>query len=282
MKVGTPKRQASQSPEEKPPSKVKTAKTSEMSFTPEQLLQMRDVMASLMDERIAPLTRLVQMTKNSVEELKRENTALKTQLDGFRERCELLEKQHNKTINRLQERNLIVALKEDKEKTAEENVKEVFKILGIDTKQVLGSRIIGGRNGKRTIIAELNSKEAVMECLKNGIKLKGSDIFIRKDLSIMDRATSRAAAALKKDLITEKLATNIKFMSGGIRTEQNRIVVELCWSEQEMKDGINRLETAFPGAMLNNLKSVLRLERNPNFITMRVLPIEMKSIERQI
>lgn len=127
--------------------------------------------------------------------LKQEMETLKAEKDYDRRRIAVLEDQFK--------RNNLIFKGLPSNKSAVDEIKKVCnEILEIpDTKILKSAKKLTERNGKATVLAELDSEQSVYAVLGNTNKLRGTEVYIEKDLNPEKQKDKRAMLSLKKDVL---------------------------------------------------------------------------------
>jgi len=108
----------------------------------------------------------------------------------------------------------------------EKNYKLAVKSLIEENLQLKGSRVsdvrkLHERDGKMMVLVECESQEEAENILKNGHKLRGSQVFLDKDLTLEKQANKMALLELKKFLLAIRRETKVKVQNDSINVDGN-------------------------------------------------------------
>jgi len=92
--------------------------------------------------------------------------------------------------------------------------------------QLKGSRVsdvrkLKERDGKMMVLVECESQGEAESILKNGHKLRGSQVFLDKDLTVEKQANKMALLELNKFLLVIRNETKVKLQNDGINVDGN-------------------------------------------------------------
>jgi len=108
----------------------------------------------------------------------------------------------------------------------EKNYKLAVKSLIEENLQLKGSRVsdvrkLHERDGKMMVLVECESQEEAENILKNGHKLRGSQVFLDKDLTLEKQANKMALLELKMFLLATRRETKVKVQNDSINVDGN-------------------------------------------------------------
>lgn len=241
------KRQASLSPEQKQTPRTRK----EMALTEASFQRM-------MKEMLTPIEAKLDSSLSRMEQLHIENKELKLEVQTLKSRCELMEKTQQRMESRARERILMIDSPKAQE-SAHEIVGETLKALGLETIKVSKVETIWTNNKERQLVAaELESREAVFNCLKSGIRLKGSNTYIHKDFTAEERLIRGAAMSLRRDLLERDPKELVKITGKGLKAKSISMELRRSWDAVDGAECItNGLSEYFPNLNPKNLKEFM-------------------------
>lgn len=158
---------------------------------------------TLIDDKMRPYKEKIEKAEAEIERISQENQNLKDRVVGLERSVEYLlkaQRRSNVIINGLTKENSITD-KEAVSKLLSEELK-VGKVGIVFTKRI-------GKN-QETLLVELENRGDVHRIMKNAAKLKGSGIYIDKDLDVSTRKKRSSLINIRKALTTNAtINTNI-------------------------------------------------------------------------
>jgi len=176
-------------------------------------------MSKLLDIKLKNLP-----TKSDVEGLKQDNddnARLKDEVISLRSDREADKRTINMLLAQQKKKNVVVkGLKVDK------NCKLAVKTLVEEKLQLNGSRVSDVRklnewDCKMMVLVDCESQGEEENILKNGHKLRGSQVFLDKDLAVEKQASKVALLELKKFLLAIRRETKVKVQNDSINVDGN-------------------------------------------------------------
>lgn len=141
-------------------------------------------------------------------------------------------------------------------------IDEVAKVcknnLNLHSTTIKSTRKIFERNGKMTVLAEFDSLQSVQEVLQETRKLKGTSIYIEKDLSVERQQDKKVMLQLRRLIRAASTKHTVKVVS-------DKIKVGSCWmrwnKDKKLVSGNQEAEFVFE-KMYGNILSNININYN--------------------
>jgi len=176
----------------------------------EELMKcMQSTMSVLLDEKLKNfptkedlegISSEVEKLNNIVSELADENALLKDELQQIKAENEKLAQETKHLINASKRKSLIFRGLDSTKKPVEAVNALCKNVMQVTNFQLSSARKIFEKDGKMSVVAELQSEEIVAEVFKNMKKLEDTDYSVERDLSKERQLNKKILLKLKKDL----------------------------------------------------------------------------------
>lgn len=257
------KRSASLSPEEKQTPRKRKEDQDDMAITVEQLQRM-------LKESLNPLEAKMDKCLGKMEHLERVNSELRLEVTNLKLRCDRMEKACQQVESRSRERNLVISVPKNTV-SVNDTAAGTLKTLGLDDKKLVKVDVVRStaKAERQLIIAELASREDVFSCLTSAKKLKGTNIYINKDLSAEDRIIRTATLALRRDILEAFPNETTKLTGKGLKTATKTIELKRSWDPCDSVDSAKK--------KLNEIWPNLQAIKFVNFLTTKNVNIAIST-----
>lgn len=197
-------------------------------------------------DEFLPLKANVDDMKSNMEKLKTEVDALSTQNAKLLEQNDLQQKQIDDSLRRMRyqeqnsrARNLIfkdLVSSSNLFDTIQNILQVKFELTNTHLSRVIKLREHGG---KTTALAEFTSAQIVGEIVRNAAKLKGSGVYIDKDLSPEQRTRKSTLLKIRKHILQQSSGSKISVFENKIKIDDNKFNYESESNDYQSSDGIS-------------------------------------------
>lgn len=164
-------------------------------------LSVEDLRSIFRDENKEVLDKLNYLT-DDFNDLKKQNEMLKQEIQNIQAEKDSDRKRIAQLEDQFKRKNLIFKGLPSSKSTVNEVKKVCNEILKIpDTSILKSAKKLTERNGKITVLAELDSEQSTYVVLNNTKELKGTNIYIERDLNVDRQKDKRAMLRLKKEIV---------------------------------------------------------------------------------
>lgn len=195
----------------------------------------------------------VSKVSDDVETLKEQNIWLKGEVECLKAEKEMDRKRIMHLEEQLKSKNLLFKGLNVNKSLIDEVTNVCKNNLNLHTTAIKSTRKIFERNGKMTVLAEFDSLQSVQEVLQETRKLKGTSIYIEKDLSVERQQDKKVMLQLRREIRAASTKYSIKVVS-------DKIKIGSCWmrwnKDKKLVSGDQEAEDVFKklyGNLLSNI-----------------------------
>lgn len=159
-----------------------------------------------------------------IEELKSENQALKNEIQKMKTNHLKDNSRFEHVEEKLRRKNVIFqGVKEQKSKSLNEIVKTICnKNLKMNHPvAIISTRKLCDFKGNLTILAEMESEQCVREVLKRSKLLKGTSIYVDRDLSKEKQQQRKAMITLKKEILSKNKSLKVSVINEKLKVAKH-------------------------------------------------------------
>lgn len=141
------------------------------------------------------------MVKEDVKELKEENVKLKQQLQEVQTTQEMDRKRISILEEQVKNKNLILKGLQASTSITEEVKKIVCETLQLPSIAIKATKKLFENRGKMTVLVEMDSAKSVEDVLRQSKKLRGTSVYVEKDLNAEKQEEKRVMLQLKREIM---------------------------------------------------------------------------------